>query len=80
MCFVKKGVLNNFANFTVKHLYWSLFLIKLQVFKPGYLLKRDSNTGKDTCEQHCDIFKNTCSEVDLRTTSSIFLKSKLQIM
>ena len=28
--FVKKGVLENFANFTGKHLCWSLFLIKLQ--------------------------------------------------
>ena len=28
--FCKKGVLKNFANFTGKHLCWSLFLIKLQ--------------------------------------------------
>ena len=27
----KIGVLKNFANFTGKHLFWSLFLIKLQV-------------------------------------------------
>ena len=36
----KVGVVKNFANFTGKHLFWSLFLIKLQA-----LLKRDSNTG-----------------------------------
>ena len=29
-CFCKKGVLKSFANFTGKHLCWSLFLIKLQ--------------------------------------------------
>ena len=43
--FCKKGVLKNFANFTGKHLWWSLFLIKLPAFRPGTLLKRDSNTG-----------------------------------
>ena len=31
--FFKIGVLKNFANFTGKHLYWSLFIIKLQVSK-----------------------------------------------
>ena len=33
------------ANFTGKHLCWSLFLIKLQAFRPATLLKRDSNTA-----------------------------------
>ena len=28
-CFVKKGVVKNFANFTGKHLCWSLTLVKL---------------------------------------------------
>ena len=36
---VTKGVLRNFANFTEKHRYWSLFLIKLQA-RPATLLKR----------------------------------------
>ena len=43
--FFKLGVLKYFAIFTRKHLYRSLFLIKLQAFKPATLLKRDSNTG-----------------------------------
>ena len=30
--------------------------------------------------QHCEIFKSTCSEEHLRTTASVYLKSKLQIM
>ena len=34
--FFKIGVLWNFAIFTVKHLCWSLFLIKLQAFTPFY--------------------------------------------
>ena len=31
-CSLKKGVLKNLANFTGKHLCWSLFLIKLQAW------------------------------------------------
>ena len=42
---IKKAVLKNFAIFRRKHLYCSLFLIKLQTFRPVTLLKRDSNTG-----------------------------------
>ena len=39
------GVLKNFANFTWKHLCWSLFFTKLQAFRPATLLKRDTYTG-----------------------------------
>ena len=39
--FFEIGVLKNFANFTVKHLCWSLFLIKFQAWT---LLKGNSNT------------------------------------
>ena len=41
----KKPVLKNFAILTGKHLYWNLFLKKLQTFKPATLWKKDSNTG-----------------------------------
>ena len=44
-CFFKKGVLKNFANFTGKHLWWNLFLIKLQAWRSENLSKRDSSTG-----------------------------------
>ena len=44
-CFTKKYVLKNLAIFTARHLCWSLFLIKLQAFKPATLSKRDSNIG-----------------------------------
>ena len=33
--FYKKAVLKHFAIFTEKHLCWSLFLIKLQAFRPS---------------------------------------------
>ena len=39
------GVLNIFANFTGKHLCWSLFFTKLQAFRPATLLKIDSYTS-----------------------------------
>ena len=41
----KIGALENFSNFTGKHLSRSLFLIKLQAWRPATLLKRDSDTG-----------------------------------
>ena len=41
----KMVFLKIFANFTGKHLRWSLFSIKLQTFSPETLLKRDTNTG-----------------------------------
>ena len=42
-CAVKNGVLKIFANFTGKHLCWSLFWIELQAFRAASLLNRDSN-------------------------------------
>ena len=44
-CSVEKGVLKNLRNFTGKHLCWSLFLIKLQTFRPATLLRRETKTG-----------------------------------
>ena len=43
--FFRIGVLKNFAMFTGKNLCWSLFLIKLQAWKPAILFKRDSKIG-----------------------------------
>ena len=61
MCFVKKGVLKNFANFAGKHLRWSLFLIKRQDVWLATLLKRDPNTGV-FLREHLEIFKNAYFE------------------
>ena len=66
--FCKKSALKNFANFTGKHLCWGFFLIKLQAFRPGIFLKRDSNTG--VFMENLKIFKNTYFEDHLRTTTS----------
>ena len=41
---VNKIALWNFVHFTGKQFCWSLFLIKLQVFRPATLIKRDSKT------------------------------------
>ena len=43
--FLKIGVFKNFSIFTGKQLCWSVFLIKLQAWRPETLLTRDSNTG-----------------------------------
>ena len=43
--FCKNGVLKSLLKRTWKHLCWSLFLIKWQVFRPTALSKKDSNTG-----------------------------------
>ena len=42
--FYNKVVHKNFAIFAGKHLCWSLFLIKLQAFRPATSLKRNSDT------------------------------------
>ena len=55
--FFKIGALENFAIFKGKQLCRSIFLIKLQVWRPATLLKRDS-TQVFSCE-YCEIFKNT---------------------
>ena len=43
--FFKIGIVKIFENFVVKHLCWSIFLIKLEAWRSAVLLKRDSNTG-----------------------------------
>ena len=43
-CSVRKIVLKSFANFTGKHLSWSLFY-EVASFQPGNFLNRDSNTS-----------------------------------
>ena len=39
--FFKKGILKNFAKFTGKHLYQSLFFNKVAELKPATLLKKN---------------------------------------
>ena len=56
-CSKRKAVVKNFAIFTGKHLWWSLFFIKLQTFRLATISKRDS-TPKQVFSC-CEIFKNT---------------------
>ena len=50
--FLKNPGLTNFAVFIGKHLWWSLFTIKLQAWMTGTLLKRDSNAVVFQWELH----------------------------
>ena len=63
-----KIVLKNFTIFTGKHLCWSLFLIKLQVWRPATLSK-EALTQVFPCK-YCEIFKSTYFQEHLRTTAS----------
>ena len=40
--FCKEGVIKNVANFTVKRLRWSLFLINSHAWRDAILLERES--------------------------------------
>ena len=64
--FYKKAFLRNLAIFnTRKHLWWSLFLIKLQILRPVALLKIRVQHCK-----YCKIFKNIYFEDHLETAAS----------
>ena len=56
--FYKKVVLKHFPIFTGKHLFWSLFIKKLQ----GFMF---------SCE-YCEILKNTYFQEHLRTTTFLY--------
>ena len=63
---VENGFLKNFANFTGKHLCWSVFLIKFV----KTLLKRDS-IQVFPCEI-CEILRTPTFEEHLPKTASIY--------
>ena len=79
-CSVKKGVLENFANFTGNHLCWSLILTKLQAlrcFPVKFAIILRTSILKNICERlllyfiwnHC--FQQSNS-LNLKKTSNIF--------
>ena len=49
--------IKNFAIITGTHLFWGLFLIKLQALRPAIFLKSGSNTG--VSYGYCRLFKNS---------------------
>ena len=57
--FCRKSVLKHFAKFTVKHLCWSAFLIKLMDWRPALLLERDSSTAVSAFREICITFRWT---------------------
>ena len=67
--FRQKQPVKNFAIFTGKRLYWSLFLIKLQAFRPATSVKGDS-TQVFSC-QNGKIKKKNYFEEHLRTPASV---------
>ena len=56
--FFKIGVLKNLAIFTRKHLCWSLFLIKLQAWRPLHFIEKETPTQVFFCE-YCEIIENS---------------------
>ena len=67
-CSVRKGVLENFAKFTRKHLCRSLFLIKLQT--ACNFIKKETLAKVFSCE-FCEISKNTFFTEHPRATASV---------
>ena len=56
--FCNKGVLRNFAKFTGKHLFQSLFFNKLARLRPVTFLKKESLAQVFSCK-FCEVSKNT---------------------
>ena len=67
----KQGVLKNFANIVGKNLGWSLFLVKLEFWRPVTLLRK-TPTQVFSCEIY-ELFKNNYFEEHL-WTSKHYLK------
>ena len=57
--FCKKGVLRNFAKFTGKHLYQSLFLTKLQTRVTSCNLIKKKTLVQVFYSEFCELSKNT---------------------
>ena len=75
---VKKCCFKYLAIFTGKHLFWSLFLINLQSFRPSIFLKE--NPAQVFSYEYCKIFKNTYSEEHLRTAASGLIINSLKVL
>ena len=70
-----KVVLENFANFPIKHLSCSIFLVKLQAFRSETFTSfKNKKRLQDTTYSHCEIwgiFKNPYFEEYLSKTASV---------
>ena len=72
--FSEKRCSRKFRDIHRKNLCWSLFLVKLQTFRPSTLVRRDFNIGIFlwVLRNFCGYFRNTQFEKVLRTASSVF--------
>ena len=76
-CSVKKGFLKNFANFTGKHLCWSIISIKLQAWGLQLYLKKETPTQVLSCETCVKflrtlILKSICDRLLLKIPWMLF--------
>ena len=76
--FCKKSVPKNFANFTGKHLYWSLFLIQLKAQKACNFIKKETSV-QVLSREFCEIFKNTSFTEHLWMTVARTVRGMLSI-
>ena len=70
-CSLKKDVLKTFANFTGKHLYWTLFLIELQALQAPQLYQKKNPAQVFSCGI-CETFKNICKRLLLTSANDCF--------
>ena len=70
-CSVRKNVLRNFAKFTGKRLFQSLFFNKVAGLKPVTLLKKQTLAQVFSCK-FCEISKNTYFTKHLQEAASLF--------
>ena len=77
-CSIKKVDLKNFAIFKGKHLYWSLFLIKLQAFRPVNIAKYFAvNIAKFL---RAPMWKNICERLLLYRVSRLEVFCKYYVL
>ena len=69
--FCKKAAVKTYAKFTGKHLYWSLFLIKLQAFRPNDCFCISNITTRHRIQLNSN---SKGKKFNLKLRSSFFLK------
>ena len=77
--FFKIGVLKYVANFTGKHLCWSLILVKLKSWSPAILLKRGFIEKKFVTFLRTTFFTEIFRRLLLRSVRLLFARKPLQL-
>ena len=83
-CTAENGILKSFTNFTGKHLFWSIFLIKSQAFQSATLLKKKLQQScfavkfAKFLKAHSQVWDNfLASENPLKVMENAFFTSKV---